>query len=123
MALVRGSLGCYCCDERCYEIAGPDPRCRCEPFVSPSRRDRPIVAWHEVPGKASSKEPSRRVRYDRRAANPLTNPLNISRRNVYLGSLGGQVFFLKGSCPMLFGLLLNGMDRFPKLRDPEMETV
>jgi hypothetical protein len=25
----------------------------------------PNVAWHEVPGKASSKEPSRRVRYDR----------------------------------------------------------
>ncbi len=27
--------------------------------------DTPIVAWHEVPGKASSKEPFRRVRYDR----------------------------------------------------------
>jgi hypothetical protein len=25
----------------------------------------PIVAWHEVPGKTPSKEPSRRVRYDR----------------------------------------------------------
>src|SRR5208283_3270245 len=25
----------------------------------------PIVAWHEVPGKRPSKEPSRRVRYDR----------------------------------------------------------
>jgi hypothetical protein len=24
-----------------------------------------IVAWHEVPGKGPSKEPSRRVRYDR----------------------------------------------------------
>ncbi len=30
-----------------------------------SRRHNPIVAWHEVPGKAPSKEPSRRVRYDR----------------------------------------------------------
>jgi hypothetical protein len=43
----------------------PSFRCRCEPPASPSRRDTPIVAWHEVPGKASSKEPSRRVRYDR----------------------------------------------------------
>src|ERR1700722_12025474 len=25
----------------------------------------PIVAWHEVPGRRPSKEPSRRVRYDR----------------------------------------------------------
>ena len=41
------------------------PRSRCEPSASPSRRDRPIVAWHEVPGKPSSKDPSRRVRYDR----------------------------------------------------------
>jgi hypothetical protein len=24
-----------------------------------------IVAWHEVPGKRTSKEPSRRVRYER----------------------------------------------------------
>jgi hypothetical protein len=32
---------------------------------SPSRRDPPIVAWHEVPWKASSKESSRRVRHDR----------------------------------------------------------
>src|SRR5580704_16924352 len=43
---------------------------------SASRRDNTIVAirraiacswraWHEVPGKASVKEPSRRVRYDR----------------------------------------------------------
>jgi hypothetical protein len=30
-----------------------------------SRRDRLIVARHEVPGKRPSKEPSRRVRYDR----------------------------------------------------------
>jgi hypothetical protein len=30
-----------------------------------SRRDSAIVAWHEVPGKAPLKEPSRRVRYDR----------------------------------------------------------
>ena len=30
------------------------------------RRDRLIVAWHEVPGKRPPKEPSRRVRYDRR---------------------------------------------------------
>src|SRR5580704_7766034 len=30
-----------------------------------SRRDNAIVAWHEVPGKAHPKEPSRRVRYDR----------------------------------------------------------
>ena len=30
-----------------------------------SRRDRLIVAWHEVPGKRPPKEPSRRVRYDR----------------------------------------------------------
>ena len=29
-----------------------------------SLRDNPIVAWHEVPGKAPSNEPSRRVRYD-----------------------------------------------------------
>jgi hypothetical protein len=35
-----------------------------------SRRDSAIVAWHEVPGKAPSKEPSRRVRYDRGAARP-----------------------------------------------------
>ena len=34
--------------------------------ASASRRDNPIVAWHEVPGKSvTSKEPSRRVRYDR----------------------------------------------------------
>jgi len=32
-------------------------------------------------------------------------------------------FFLKSSCPMLFELLLNGMDRFLKLRDTEMEMV
>jgi hypothetical protein len=55
-----------------------------------SRRDRLIVARHEVPGKASSKEPSRRVRYDR---------------------------------AQLIELLLNGMDRFLKLRDTEMEMV
>src|ERR1700719_794909 len=30
-----------------------------------SRRDRLIVARHEVPGKRQPKEPSRRVRYDR----------------------------------------------------------
>jgi hypothetical protein len=30
-----------------------------------SRRENTIVAWHEVPGKAPSKAPSRRVRYDR----------------------------------------------------------
>ena len=30
-----------------------------------SRRDRLIVARHEVPGKAPLKAPSRRVRYDR----------------------------------------------------------
>jgi hypothetical protein len=30
-----------------------------------SRRDNPIVAWHEVPGKRARKDPSRRVRYDR----------------------------------------------------------
>ena len=30
-----------------------------------SRRDRLIVARHEVPGKRPSKEPSRRARYDR----------------------------------------------------------
>ena len=30
-----------------------------------SRRDSMIVARHEVPGKRPSKEPSRRVRYDR----------------------------------------------------------
>jgi hypothetical protein len=29
-----------------------------------SRRDSAIVAWHEVPGIASPKEPSRRVRSD-----------------------------------------------------------
>src|SRR5271165_4681445 len=29
-----------------------------------SRRDRAIVAWHEVPGTAPPKEPSRRVRCD-----------------------------------------------------------
>jgi hypothetical protein len=29
-------------------------RCRCEACTSPSRRDTPIVAWHKVPGKASS---------------------------------------------------------------------
>jgi hypothetical protein len=34
--------------------------CRWEASASPSFRDTPIVAWHEVPGKASSKEPSRR---------------------------------------------------------------
>jgi hypothetical protein len=35
-----------------------------------SRRDTPIVAWHEVPGKACPrKKPSRRVRYDR--AHPI----------------------------------------------------
>ena len=36
-----------------------------------------IIAWHEVPGKAPSKEPSHRVRYDRGAANPR----RISRRH------------------------------------------
>ena len=33
-------------------------------LASASRRDSTIVARHEVPGKASSNEPSRRVRYD-----------------------------------------------------------
>src|SRR6202162_3421996 len=38
----------------------------CEMSASASRRDNPIVAWHEVPGKSvTSKEPSRSVRYDR----------------------------------------------------------
>jgi hypothetical protein len=40
-------------------------RCGCEMSASASRRDGAIVAWHEVPGKCPSKEPSRRVRYDR----------------------------------------------------------
>jgi hypothetical protein len=31
-----------------------------------SRRDRTIVAWHEVPGKLFPRDPSRRVRCDRR---------------------------------------------------------
>jgi hypothetical protein len=39
------------------------------PFFRPgaaSRRDRTIVARHEVPGKVSPRDPSRRVRRDRR---------------------------------------------------------
>ena len=43
-----------------------------------SRRDKTIVAWHEVPGKAPPKEPSRRVRYDR----AQRIPDGISRRHV-----------------------------------------
>jgi hypothetical protein len=69
--------GCFRPDEGYYEIARALPslaRCRCEPSASPrSRRDPPIVAWHEVPGKASSKEPSRRVRYDRAQLVPVSD--------------------------------------------------
>src|SRR3981081_3162665 len=49
-----------------------------------SQRDKPNVAWHEVPGKASLEEPSRRVRYNRGAADPT----GISRRNVHRVFLG-----------------------------------
>ena len=43
-----------------------------------SRRDRLNVAWHEVPGKASLEEPSRRVRYDSCAADPTMHQGIIS---------------------------------------------
>jgi hypothetical protein len=43
-----------------------------------------IVAWHEVPGKRPSKEPSRRVRYDRAQLIP-------------------EVFFRRRCAPRFFG--------------------
>ena len=48
-----------------------------------------IVAWHEVPGKASSKEPSRRVRYDRAPLIPGISCQNVGR--VSLGRLSTLV--------------------------------
>src|SRR5580704_18130098 len=35
----------------------------------------------------------------------------------------GQIFFLKGSCPMMFELLLDVMDRFLNLRDTNAECA
>jgi hypothetical protein len=35
----------------------------------------------------------------------------------------GEVFFLKGSCPMMFELLLDVMDRFLNLRDANAECA
>jgi hypothetical protein len=51
-----------------------------------SRRDSMIVARHEVPGKRPSKEPSRRVRFDRA---PLIQQLFLVEnvRRVALGRL------------------------------------
>src|ERR1700675_4920209 len=54
-----------------YHIQNPQPHqgelraAWQEVSASASRRDNTIVAWHEVPGKRLSNEPSRRVRYDR----------------------------------------------------------
>ena len=59
-------------------LARSQARCHCEPSASPSRRDTPIVAWHEVPGKASSKEPSRRVRYDRAQLIPVSDVVRVA---------------------------------------------
>ena len=55
-----------------------------------SQRDGAIVAWHEVPGKSvTSKEPSRRVRYDRVRLIPEVFLVEIiSRRNVCRVSYG-----------------------------------
>ena len=45
-----------------------------------SRRDRTIVAWHEVPGKVSPRDPSRRVRRDRRYRDTLVADGNTEER-------------------------------------------
>jgi hypothetical protein len=42
-----------------------------------SRRDRTIVAWHEVPGKVYPRDPSRRVRRDRRYRDGLVADARI----------------------------------------------
>ena len=54
-----------------------------EPHIL-SRRDNPIVAWHEVPGKASSERTVLRVRYDR-----------------MVGRSQSQRYFLVERCAML----------------------
>src|ERR1700722_14180615 len=46
-----------------------------------SRRDDAIVAWHEVPGTAQIKEPSRRVRYDSCRCAHRFDMAHISTRN------------------------------------------
>jgi hypothetical protein len=79
-----------------------------------SRRDGAIVAWHEVPGeRVPSKDPSRRVRYDR--APRIPEIFLVEMCAVFLTK--GEILFLKGSCPMMFELLLDGMDRFLNLRE------
>ena len=50
-----------------------------------SRTDKPIVAWHEGPGKAEIGDPSRRERCDRGPSTPLPNltrnhPFNLGLR-------------------------------------------
>ncbi len=45
-----------------------------------SRRDSTIVAWHEVAGKRPSKEPSRRVRYERAQLIPRSSSSKSATR-------------------------------------------
>ena len=52
-----------------------------------SRRDGAIVAWHEVPGTAPPKEPSRRVRSDWVGVAPIRSGVTKFRKEEYLAFL------------------------------------
>src|SRR5215471_12644302 len=68
--------------------------------VPQGRTDRSLArsAWESVP----KKKPSRRVRYDR--AHLIPEVFFVQMCAVFLEE--GQSLFLKGSCPMMFELLL-----------------
>jgi hypothetical protein len=96
-----------------------------------SQRDRLIVARHEVPGQRCREAPSRRdVRSRGQSHRYLSSKLSpgMSKRqrvecSCRMPLQKRQVFPLKSSGPMMFDLILDGMNGFWQLRDAHTRFV